>query len=223
MITGQSEFAAQEARIAELDQDTTSILQTRISQQAELKRLQSRRTAERSTPTRSAGVTLISAQLKDPAAREALRQGLVDAARFRLAPLLESLKLEPADSDKLIQINADWGLKNIETVAAVTEGRMTADAAAQSEAATERDSTNQIQLLLGEVGFAKFEECQQTFPARALVQQFDKQLGAFPLNAMQRSALSQLILAEPLDVTSGLTGDLTVRSLVFPRRTEPTV
>jgi hypothetical protein len=93
---------------------------------------------------------------------------------------------------------------------------MTADAAAQSEAEVERDSTNQIQLLLGEAGFAKFEECQQTFPARALVQQFDKQLGVFPINATQRSALSQLIQAEPLDVTSGLTGDLTVRSLVFP-------
>jgi hypothetical protein len=93
---------------------------------------------------------------------------------------------------------------------------MTADAAAQAEAEAGRDGTNQIQLLLGEAGLAKFEECQQTFPARALVQQFDKQLGVFPLNAFQRSALSQLILAEPLDVTSGLTGDLTVRSLVFP-------
>ncbi len=216
LSAGQSEFATQEAKITELDQDTASILKTRISQQEELKRLQSRRMAERSTLTSSSAVTLLSAKLQDPDAREILRKGLVDAARFRLAPLLESLKLEAADSDKLIQLDADWGLKNLETVAAAAEGRMTADAAAQAEAATERDSTNQIHLLLGEAGFAKFEECQQTFPARALVQQFDKQLGAFPLNAMQRSALSQLILAEPLDVTSGLTGDLTVRSLVFP-------
>ncbi|HEX4265237.1 MAG TPA: sigma-70 family RNA polymerase sigma factor [Verrucomicrobiae bacterium] len=216
LSAGQSEFAAQEARITDLDQDTASILKTRISQQEELKKLRSRRTAERSTPATSPAVTLLSAKLQDPAAREVLRKGLADAARFRLAPLLESLKLEPADSDKLIQLDADWGLNNLETVAAVAEGRMTAEAAAQSEAQSGRDGTNQIQLLLGEAGLAKFEECQQTFPARALVQQFDKQLGVFPLNAFQQSALSQLILAEPLNLTSGLTGDLTVRSLVFP-------
>jgi RNA polymerase sigma factor (sigma-70 family) len=216
LSVGKSELAAQETRIAELDQETAAIRETRISQEEELKRLRARRMTGRSTPTTSAAVTLLSAELQDPASRDALRQGLANAARFRLAPLLEALKLEPANRDKLIQIDADWGLKNLETVAAVAEGRMTADAAAQAEAEAGRDGTNQIQLLLGEAGLAKFEECQQTFPARALVQQFDKQLGVFPLNAFQRSALSQLILAEPLDVTSGLTGDLTVRSLVFP-------
>ncbi|HWC61076.1 MAG TPA: sigma-70 family RNA polymerase sigma factor [Verrucomicrobiae bacterium] len=216
LSAGKREIAAQEARIAELDQDTASIRETRISQEEELKRLRARRTTEPSTPTTSPAVTLLSAKLQDPASRDALRQGLADAVRFRLAPLLEALKLEPADRDKLIQLDADWGLKNLEAVAAVAEGRMTAEAAAQAEADAGRDGTNQIQLLLGEAGLAKFEECQQTFPARALIQQFDKQLGIFPLDAFQRSALSQLILAEPLDVTSGLAGDLTVRSLVYP-------
>src|SRR5262249_2524967 len=152
------------------------------------------------------------ATLQDPGAREALRKGLADAARFRLAPLLEELKLEPSDRDKLLEINADWGLRNLEAVAAAAEGKMTAEAAAQSEGDAGGARANQGQFLLGETGLAKFEECQQTFPARALVQQFDKQLGAFPLSAIQRSALSQVILAEPLDVTSGLAGELTVRS-----------
>jgi RNA polymerase sigma factor (sigma-70 family) len=216
LSAGKTEFTAQEARIAELDQQTASILETRSSQQEELNRLRARRKAERSTPTTTPAATLLSAKLQDPAAREVLRKNLADAARFRLAPLLEALKLEPSDRDKLLQLSADRGLRNLEAVAAVAEGRMTADAAAQSEADAGRDCTNQVQLLLGEAGLAKFEECQQTFPARALVQQFDKQLGAFPLNAFQRSALSQAILAEPLDVTSALAGDLTVRSLVFP-------
>jgi hypothetical protein len=213
---GKSEFAAQEARIAELDQETASIRETQVSQEEELNRLRARRTAERPAPNTSPAVTLLSAWLQDPANRELLRQGLTNAARFRLGPLLDSLKLEPSTRDKLIQLDADWGLKNLETVAAAAEGRITADAAAQAEADAGRDGTNQFQLLLGEAGFAKYAECQQTYPARALVQQFDKQLGAFPLNAMQRSALYQLILAQPLDVTSGLTGDLTVRALVFP-------
>jgi hypothetical protein len=141
---------------------------------------------------------------------------LADAARARWALLFEALKLQEADKDKFLQISTDRSLKNLEVVAAAAEGRITADAAAQWEVDTEHDSTNQFRVLLGETGFAKYEECEQTFPARTLVKQFDKQLGAFPLNALQRSALSQAILAEPLDVTSGLAGDLTVRSLVFP-------
>jgi RNA polymerase sigma factor (sigma-70 family) len=216
LSAARTEFAAKEARIAELDQQTASILETRSSQEEELKRLQARRTAERSTPTTTLGAIQLSATLQDPVAREALRKNLADEARFRLAPLLEALKLEPSDRDKFLQLNADWGLRNLEAVAAVAEGKMTAEAAAKSEVDTARESTNQVQLLLGETGLAKFEECQQTFPARTLVQQFDKQLGAFPLNAVQRSALSQAIQAEPLDVTSGLAGDLTVRTLVFP-------
>jgi len=216
LSAGKSEFAVQEARIAELDQETASIRETRIGQEEEWRRLRARRITGQSTPTTSAAVTLLSAKLQDPASRDFLRQGLADAARFRLAPLIEALKLEPAERDKLIQLDADWGLKNLETVAAVAEGKLTAPAAAQAEAEAGRDGTNQIQLLLGEAGLAKFEECQQTFPARTLVQQFDQQLGVFPLNAFQRNALSQLIRAEPLDVTAGLAGDLTVRSLVFP-------
>jgi hypothetical protein len=70
--------------------------------------------------------------------------------------------------------------------------------------------------LLGEAGFAKYDECQQTFPARTLVQQFDKQLGPFPLSAIQDQALARVIEAEPPEVAGGLAGDFTVRQLVSP-------
>jgi hypothetical protein len=91
LSAGRSEFAAQEARIAELDQQTTSILETRRSQEEELKRLRARRKAERSGPATSPAATLLSATLQDPGAREVLRKNLADTARFRLAPLLEAL------------------------------------------------------------------------------------------------------------------------------------
>ena len=65
-------------------------------------------------------------------------------------------------------------------------------------------------------GFAKYDEWQKAFPARALVQQYDKQLGPFPLSAIQREALARVIEAEPPDVARGLAGDFTVRQLVSP-------
>jgi RNA polymerase sigma factor (sigma-70 family) len=180
LSAGSSEVAAQEARIAELDQQTASILETRSSQQEELKRLRARRKAERSTPATIPAATLLSATLQDPGAREALRKQLANVSRARWAPLFEALKLEEPEKDKFLQITTDRSLKNLEAVAAATEGRITADTAAQLEVDTEQDSTNQVRALLGETGFAKYEEFEQTFPARALVQQFDKQLEPSP-------------------------------------------
>ena len=119
-------------------------------------------------------------------------------------------------TEKLLGIGADWGLKNLEAAAAFTEGTLTAEAAVQTEADTERDATNQIRLLLGDEGFASYQECQKEFPARTLVDQFNKQLGPFPISAIQREALARVIEAEPPEVASGLAGDFTVRQLVSP-------
>ena len=63
---------------------------------------------------------------------------------------------------------------------------------------------------------AKFDECDRSFPARSLVEQFDKQLGFYDINAEQRQRLSQTISAERFEVTDCLAGNFTVRELVFP-------
>ena len=159
---------------------------------------------------------MLSATLSDPDGRETLRRELLAASRTRLSPLIGELKLDGPKTEKLLGIGADWGLKNLEAAAAFTEGKLAAEAAVQAEADTEREATNQIRSLLGEEGFAKYDECQKTFPARTLVQQFDKQLGPFPLNAIQREALARVIEAEPPEVACGLAGDFTVRQLVSP-------
>ena len=133
-----------------------------------------------------------------------------------MSPLIKELKLDDAKADKLASVGADRDLKNLETAAAFTDGTLSADAAVQAEADAGRSATNEIQSFLGDDGFAKYEEYQKSFPARTLVQQFDKQLGPFPLNAMQNEALARVIEAVPPDVAGGLAGDFTVRQLVSP-------
>ncbi len=103
-----------------------------------------------------------------------------------------------------------------ETAVAFTEGTLTSEAAVQAESETERDTTNQIRLLLGDDGFTAYQEYQKDFPARTLVDQFNKQLGPFPINGIQQAALARVIEAEPPEVASGLAGDFTVRELVAP-------
>ena len=220
-LSGQAEaLAAEESRAQELEQQTAGILETESSQQKDLERLRARSKAggqgSRSLAGAHAPSTLLAATLSDPDAREALRRQLFTASRTRLTPLIEGLKLKKPEAEKLLGIGADRGLKNLETAVAFTEGTLTAEAAVQAEANTERDATNQIRLLLGDSGFAGYQECQMEFPARTLVDQFNKQLGPFPISAFQREALARVIEAEPPEVASGLAGDFTVRDLVSP-------
>jgi len=220
-LSGQAEaLAAEESRAQELEQQTAGILETESSQQKDLERLRARSKAggqgSRSLAGAHAPSTLLAATLSDPDAREALRRQLFTASRTRLTPLIEGLKLKKPEAEKLLGIGADRGLKNLETAVAFTEGTLTAEAAVQTEADTERDANGQIRLLLGDEGFAGYQEYQQEFPARALVDQFNKQLGPFPISAFQREALARVIEAEPSEVASGLAGDFTVRELVSP-------
>jgi RNA polymerase sigma factor (sigma-70 family) len=220
-LDGQTKaMAAEQSRAQELDQQTAGILETERSQQKDLERLRARRTATGQGSQSPAGAhsssTLLAATLSDPDAREALHQQLLTAGRARLSPLITGLKLDKQKTDKLLGIAADWGLKNLETAVAFTEGTVTAQAAVQSESDNDRDTTNQIRQLLGDDGFARYQECQKEFPARTLVDQFNKQLGPFPISAIQRQALARVIEAEPTEVASGLAGDFTVRELVSP-------
>jgi hypothetical protein len=213
-------LAAADSRAQELEQQTAGILETERNQQKDLERLQARRKAagrsSQSLTGAQAPSTLLAATLSDPDAREALRQQLVTASRTRWNPLIEGLKLNQQETEKLLGIGADWGMKNLAASVAFTEGTLTAEAAVQAEADNERDATSQIRQLLGDEGFASYQECQKQFPARTLVDQFNKQLGPFPISAFQREALARVIEAEPPEVASGLAGDFTVRELVSP-------
>jgi len=136
--------------------------------------------------------------------------------RTRLRPLIEGLKLTEETSEKLSEAGVDQRMKNVDTAVAFTEGTLTAEAAVQTEANTERDANDQVRQLLGEEGFASYQESEKEFPARTLVDEFNKQLGPFPISAFQREALARAIEAEPPEVSAGLAGDFTVRELVSP-------
>ena len=213
-------LAAEQGRAQELEQETSGILETKSSQQKDLERLQARRKAagqgSQSVAGARASSTLLAATLSNPDVREALRRQLYTASRTRWSPLIDGLKLNKEDTDKLLGIGADQGLTNLETAVAFTEGTLTAEAAVQTEADTEQDVNNEIRQLLGNDGFASYQEYQKEFPAQALVDQFNKQLGPFPISAFQQQALARVIETEPPDVASGLAGDFTVRELVSP-------
>jgi len=218
--SGKDTLAAQENRLVDLEQQATAISETRREQEQALAQLRARRgTDARGSQSKSGApraTTLLSAVLADPSARESQRELLVDNARNCWGPLVKELNLKPEDAEDLFRITADSGMKNIEAVVAFTEGRLTAEAAVEAGAHADRDATNRMRSLLGEENLPKLEQCKQSFPARSLGDQFDRQLGFFGLKPEQRQQLSSLFASVPDEVAQGLAGDFTIRQLVYP-------
>jgi RNA polymerase sigma factor (sigma-70 family) len=217
---GKNTAATQKNQIAELERQTAAIVEIRREQEQALARLRARRAAAtKEIQAKSAArvpTTLLSAVLADPVARESQREELIGNARNRWQPVVKELKLKPEQAEKLYQIVADSGMRNIEAVAAFTEGKITAEAAVQDGARAEQDATDQVRLMLGDEGLAKWEQCSQSFPARSLGEQFDRQLGFFGLTPEQRQGLRDVITAEPEKVPPSLAGDFTLPQLVYP-------
>ena len=211
-------FAAQENRIGHLQEQTAAIVETRRSQEMELERLRARRKASSTQPNSSgtASSTLLSAMLRDPGAREVFRTQIVNTFRMRYGPFAKELNISAETGEQLVQIAGDGAMKVLDSVAAFTEGTVTADAVLKIEAETLQNGTNEARLKLGEEAFARFEEYTHSYPADSLVRQFDRQLGPFSLSAYQRAALTKVIQDEPFDLTRQLAGEVPVKLVVYP-------
>jgi RNA polymerase sigma factor (sigma-70 family) len=217
-IINQS-VAEQEARIGQLEQQNTGIVQTQLEQEQELARLRARGKSIPGAPASTAApATLLSATLQDPAAREALRADMLNNLRFRWAPMVQKLKLDEPQTDRLVAIGADWFLEGLEAVASFTESKLTADAAVAAANHAEQVATNEIRRLFGEAGFAQYEQSEQSFPARTLVEQFEKQIAFYAIDTGQRDRLIAAITEESRETAAALAGDFTVPELVFSDR-----
>jgi RNA polymerase sigma factor (sigma-70 family) len=220
-LRGRSEaLSAEESRIAELEQQTTAIAEIRNGQEADLAQLRARRASIPNVAgTSPSGVptTLLSASLQDPDAREYLRRQMVNDCRNRYARFFRESKVDPEVAETLIQKGGDYSMKNLDAIAAFTEGRISAEAAVQAEAETVRDGSNQVCQALGEAGAAKFEEYLKSRPGEVLMAQLDERLTwVYGLNADQRARMSEIFRTEPPEVMKSLVGELTVAALVYP-------
>jgi hypothetical protein len=113
----------------------------------------------------------------------------------------------------------DDGMKSLDAIAAVSEGRITPEEAVQIDNDLNRDATNQVRIAAGEIGFEKFEEYEKAYWGGVLVKQLERQCKAlFTLNGDQRDGFSEVIRSLPPEMTQRLAGDFTVDALVHPER-----
>ena len=100
-------------------------------------------------------------------------------------------------AEKLVQIGGDCFLKTLEAVAAFTDGKMTAAAAVQAGDEAKAKALDELRWWLGEAGFAKYEECERSYPPRLLTEQFDKQQGFYAIHELQRQRLFDVAAQRP--------------------------
>jgi len=204
---------AQDASINELQRQNVAMLDETRAQEQALQQLRARQKiaaankSARATSGNPTSTSVLSAQLADPVAREALRQHFMGVAKTRYQALVQELKLSPEEADKFYAIWADAGVHNLDTTTAVNEGKMPATEAHHV------DWTNQVHDLLGDENFVQFTEYNANFPGRTIIQQLQEQLGDSQLNDDQRSRLLAIIRTEPYTTTAALAGDFDISSL----------
>jgi RNA polymerase sigma factor (sigma-70 family) len=130
--------------------------------------------------------------MADPAMKELMIQSGRREIKLRFAELFQELKLSPEQIETFAQTYANNGLGLGDG-----QGRL-----------TNEEVESRLRSLLGDAGFARYDEFTQEVPARATVRQLNSQLGASQLTAEQGARLLQIVKAEPYDLTYGIEGDL---------------
>ena len=139
--------------------------------------------------------------MSDPAMKEYIRQAQVEKIRSIYADLFKELKLTPEQTEKFLQLSVDKASAFLARAMAPAQG--TPDQAPTQSA---KEWEDQLRALLGDAGYARYNEFSDEIPARTTVNLLNSQLGDNLLNTEQSARLVQVVKAEPANLTSGIMG-----------------
>ncbi len=137
--------------------------------------------------------------MSDPAMKEYIHQAQMEKLRSMYADLFKELKLTPEQTDQFLQVVCDAASKSMAQFTGV-------GAPDQSAANASANTASQLQALLGDAGYARYNEYSDEIPARTTVSLLNGQLGDNPLSDEQSAQLLQVVKAEPTDLTRGIAG-----------------
>ncbi len=143
----------------------------------------------------------LAKMMSDPAMRDYIRQVQGKMIRERYEPLFQELKLSPENADKFTQAIGDMWSKGTEAVSGSGEiSKQTMEEAYEK-------SNKELESLLGEAGFARYNEFNMEIPARSTVTLLDGKLGDNKLTDNQTAQLIKVVMSEPFELTHGISGD----------------
>jgi len=142
--------------------------------------------------------------------KEYLHQAQLKLIKERYAPLFQELKLTPEDADKFTQLVSEQWLKVSGMASAVAPGDADQSEIRKEAADLRKDAESQLKALLGEAGYARYNQFTDQIPAQTTVKLLNGQLGDNALSVDQSARLLQIVQAEPYTLTHGIAGDLDV-------------
>jgi RNA polymerase sigma factor (sigma-70 family) len=143
----------------------------------------------------------IAKMMSDPAMRDYIHQVQAKMIKERYEPLMKELQLTPENAEKFTQVIGDMWAKGTQ---AVSEG---GDSSKQTVRETYEKTTKDLESLLGEAGFARYNEFNMEIPARTTIKLLDGKLEGNQLTDDQTAQLIKVVMGEPFEMTHGISGD----------------
>jgi hypothetical protein len=210
------ELESCKAALAELNEQKSALLEHKKASEASvvapLMRERAEATASRSAAEAAARAEkgrvyrhAMAAALDDPGQRELGRQLLHSEVKSRTAPLVKKLNLSPEQTDRLHDLLVDYELQKNDRIAALLRDDVSVADALQQRDAAHQESQNQLRALLGDDGYALFDEDNQKAQKAnvdRVLNWMKSHLGDHSLDDRQSARLGELILAEFANVTA---------------------
>ena len=143
----------------------------------------------------------IAKMMSDPAMKEYIHQVQAKMIRDRYEPLIQELKLTPENAEKFTQLIGDIWAKGTEAASGGSETTV------QNVEEAVAKANSEMQSILGEADFARYNEFNMEMPARATVKLLDERLGDNRLTDEQTARLFGVVKGEPFELTHGISGD----------------
>jgi RNA polymerase sigma factor (sigma-70 family) len=142
-----------------------------------------------------------AAMFKDPAMLDMMRGTMEKTVRKQYGPLIKQLNLTSDQGDKLIQLLVDHQMDAISrNPDLLGQGDLSGIAKAASESQQQLNAA--VKDMLGDGGFAQFQEYQSGMPDRMALEQMKEDFASDPLTAEQQQQLLQLMQESRKAVTA---------------------
>jgi RNA polymerase sigma factor (sigma-70 family) len=187
----QASLAAQREENARLKsgQDLSELLKLR----GEVGNLRAQ-TSKTGTNTAAAELAKL---MNSSASKELARVQLRQTLKSKYSPLLQELKLSAPDSDKFYDLIIDSELQKKVLLAKLLSGDLDPETGLQNRNSTQAALTAALTDLLGQTGYAQFDQYNHDTAAEDLVNGLNKELGSLALNPDQSQRLQALFEAKP--------------------------
>ncbi len=135
--------------------------------------------------------------MSDPASKELARVQLRQTLKNKYTPLIRQLNLSPDASDKFFTTIIEAQMNEKDSLARLLSGDLDVQTALQGRDNARTDLQNQLTALLGEPGYAQYDQFNRDSNAAELVSGLNRELGDNTLNDEQARQLQELFAAKP--------------------------